>query len=74
MITKGMRLLFCLFVLTVATGGRVLAEEMKMGLNIGGKAPDFTLKNHDGELVALSSFKEKKWAVLAFFPKAMTPG
>ena len=45
-----------------------------MELNIGDKAPDFTLKNHDGELVTLSSSKEKKWAILAFFPKAKTPG
>lgn len=74
MINRKMRFLLCLFVLTVATSGRVPAEEMKMELNIGDKAPDFTLKNHDGELVTLSSSKEKKWAILAFFPKAKTPG
>ena len=42
-------------------------------LNIGDKAPDFTLPNQDEASVSLSDFKGKK-VVLWFFPKASTPG
>ena len=42
-------------------------------LNIGDKAPDFTLPNQDEQSVSLSDFKGKK-VVLWFFPKASTPG
>ena len=42
-------------------------------LNIGDKAPNFTLPNQDDESVSLSDFKGKK-VVLWFFPKASTPG
>ena len=42
-------------------------------LNIGDKAPDFTLPNQDEASVSLSDFTGKK-VVLWFFPKASTPG
>ena len=42
-------------------------------LNIGEKAPDFTLPNYNGDNVALSDFKGKN-IILWFFPKANTPG
>ena len=44
-----------------------------MALEIGKKAPDFTLLDQDGEKVKLSDFKGKK-VVVFFYPKAMTPG
>ena len=44
-----------------------------MLLNIGDKAPNFSLPNSNGELVSLSNFKGQK-VVLWFFPKASTPG
>ena len=44
-----------------------------MYLKIGDKAPDFTLKNHDGENVSLSDLHNSSF-VLWFFPKANTPG
>ena len=44
-----------------------------MLLNIGDKAPDFSLSDSNGEIVSLSDFKNKK-IVLWFFPKASTPG
>jgi peroxiredoxin len=43
-----------------------------MSLTIGQKAPDFTLKNSDGEDVSLADFKNKKNVVLLFFPLAFT--
>ena len=44
-----------------------------MLLNIGDKAPDFTLPDANGESDSLSDFKGKI-VVLWFFPKASTPG
>ena len=44
-----------------------------MLLNIGQKAPDFTLANKDGNSVSLSDFLGKK-VVLYFYPKDNTPG
>jgi peroxiredoxin len=42
-----------------------------MSLAVGQQAPDFKLKNSDGEEVILSSFRGKK-VVLVFFPFAFT--
>ena len=42
-------------------------------LNIGDKAPNFTLKNKDGAEVSLSDFIGKR-VVLYFYPKDNTPG
>jgi|TARA_B100001750_G_scaffold18395_1_gene12603 peroxiredoxin Q/BCP len=42
-------------------------------LEIGNKAPEFTLPDQDGNDVSLSDFAGKK-VVLWFFPKASTPG
>ncbi|MGN1060756.1 MAG: thioredoxin-dependent thiol peroxidase [Candidatus Coproplasma sp.] len=42
-------------------------------LQVGQKAPDFTLPDKDGNLVTLSSFVGKK-VVLYFYPKDNTPG
>ena len=44
-----------------------------MLLNIGDKAPNFSLPDSENELVSLSDFKGQK-VVLWFFPKASTPG
>ncbi|MBE6598169.1 MAG: thioredoxin-dependent thiol peroxidase [Ruminococcaceae bacterium] len=42
-------------------------------LEIGMKAPEFTLPDKDGSLVSLSDFRGKK-VVLYFYPKDNTPG
>jgi peroxiredoxin Q/BCP len=42
-------------------------------LNIGDKAPEFTLLDGNENSVSLSDFKGKK-VVLWFYPKASTPG
>jgi len=42
-------------------------------LNVGDKAPDFTLLDQDENLVSLSDYKDQK-IVIWFFPKASTPG
>ncbi len=46
------------------------AEELK----VGDKAPNFSLKATDGKTYSLADFKGKKGVVLAWFPKADTPG
>ena len=48
-------------------------EDEKTGLNVGDKAPSFSLKNTEGKTVKLSDFKGRKLA-LYFYPKDMTPG
>ncbi|MBP6218452.1 MAG: peroxiredoxin [Oligoflexales bacterium] len=45
-----------------------------MAIDLGSKAPLFSLKNQDGELVSLEANLQKKWTVLYFYPKADTPG
>jgi peroxiredoxin Q/BCP len=42
-------------------------------IEVGDKAPAFSLKNQDGETVKLSDFKGR-WVVLYFYPKDDTPG
>ena len=39
----------------------------------GDQAPDFSLANHAGEMVRLSSLRGR-WVVLFFYPKDATPG
>jgi peroxiredoxin len=39
-----------------------------MSVEVGQLAPDFTLKNHHGEEVTLSSYRGEKNVVLVFFP------
>ena len=41
---------------------------------VGSKAPDFTLQSSDGQTVSLGQFLGKRDLVLAWFPKAFTPG
>lgn len=42
-------------------------------LEVGAKAPEFTLLNQNGESVSLSAYKGKK-VIVYFYPAAMTPG
>ena len=42
-------------------------------LEVGTKAPDFTLLNQNGESVSLSDYQGKK-VILYFYPKDNTPG
>ena len=44
-----------------------------MAISVGSKAPDFELASHLGGRVRLSSFKDKKYVLVAFHPLAWTP-
>lgn len=41
---------------------------------VGNLAPNFKLKDQDGNDVEMKSFRNKKNVVVYFYPKAMTPG
>jgi thioredoxin-dependent peroxiredoxin len=43
-------------------------------LKVGDKAPDFTLLDSEGKPTNLSKLLERGPVILAFFPKAFTPG
>jgi len=43
-------------------------------LTPGAKAPDFSLQGSDGRRYALADFVGRQGVVLAWFPKAFTPG
>ncbi len=43
------------------------------GLEVGTVAPDFRLKNHEQQTVALSDYKGVKNVVLVFYPADFTP-
>jgi len=45
-----------------------------IALEVGDKAPDFSLEATDGKTYTLSQFKGKEAIVLAWFPKAYTKG
>lgn len=43
-------------------------------ITVGDMAPDFELKDKDGQVVRLSNFRGKQSVVLYFYPKDDTPG
>ena len=51
-----------------------LRKRRNIMIEVGERPPDFTLKSHAGEDVALASFKGDKWVVLHTFPLAFTGG
>ena len=56
--------------IALGRGQPAAAAELKPG----DKAPDFTLSASDGKTYKLSEFQGKRVVVLAWFPKAFTPG
>ncbi len=57
-----------LALLATAVGAR--AEDLAPGA----KAPEFALQGSDGRIYRLAEFTGKQGVVLAWFPKAFTPG
>src|SRR5436305_15338793 len=53
-------------------GGVAFAQDRAP--KVGDKAPEFALEGTDGKTYKLADFKGKKAVVLAWFPKADTPG
>ncbi len=63
------RLVLTAIVAVVALGGQIAAA-----LEVGDKAPDFSLQASDGMTYSLSQFVGQRPVVIAFFPKAFTGG
>ena len=63
------RVLLSAFIAVMAFGSQFVAA-----LEVGDKAPDFSLQASDGETYTLSQFAGDKPVVIAFFPKAFTGG
>jgi peroxiredoxin Q/BCP len=57
------------FVVLLAAGSVQAAD-----LSVGDKAPDFALAGSDGREHKLAEYLGKEAVVLAWFPKAFTPG
>ena len=43
-------------------------------LKVGDRAPDFVLPDQNGRIVKLADFLGRKSVILAFYPRASTPG
>ncbi len=51
-----------------------IAQLKAVELNVGQAAPNFTLPGSDGQTYHLADYRGKQVVVLAWFPKAFTPG
>jgi|TARA_B100000809_G_C15086784_1_gene511757 peroxiredoxin Q/BCP len=63
------RIFLSALVAVIALGGQIAAA-----LEVGDKAPNFSLQASDGKTYSLSQFQGEKPIVIAFFPKAFTGG
>ena len=52
----------------------VVAAQAAETLGRGDRAPEFSLRGSDGRTYTLSQFVGERGVVLAWFPKAFTPG
>ena len=60
--------------ITLAGGVLMLGTATAAELKVGDAAPDFTLPGSDGRTYKLADYRGKQPVVLAWFPKAFTPG
>jgi peroxiredoxin Q/BCP len=62
--------------LTLSAGAALLwaASISAAELKVGDQAPPFSLQGTDGKTHALADYRGKSWVVLAWFPRADTPG
>lgn len=68
-VTRLTRLALAALVAVMALGSQLAAA-----LEVGEKAPDFSLQASDGNTYSLSQFIGQRPVVIAFFPKAFTGG
>ena len=65
---------FSQLLLTALLTAVALGSQFAAALEVGDKAPDFSLPASDGKTYSLSQFAGDKPVVIAFFPKAFTGG
>jgi len=58
---------------TGTSGGPDSEYGEQNGLEVGTVAPDFRLKNHEQQTIALSDYKGVKNVILVFYPADFTP-
>ncbi len=63
-----------LFAVTLMLGVFMSDKAVGAELKVGDAAPDFSLVGSDGKTYELSSLKNKKAVVIAWYPKAFTGG
>ncbi len=63
-----------LSILGLLVGAVGFASVARAELKVGDKAPSFSMVGTDGKTYKLEDFKDKQAVVLAWFPKAKTPG
>lgn len=54
--------------------GALLVLALSAAPKVGDVAPDFTVRDIDGNVLELKTLVERHTVILAFFPKAFTPG
>jgi len=54
--------------------GIALALLLLQGAQAGSEAPDFKLRDQDNKEWHLGSLRGRGWVLVAYFPKAATPG
>lgn len=69
-----MKLMLAMSVTFLAIAAVAAFAQEATGLKEGDKAPPFMLKGSDGKEYSLEQFAGKQAVVLAWFPKADTPG
>ena len=73
MLSRSVR--FATMILLVGLMSCQTEKEQEMGkVKIGDVAPDFELKDKDGNLIRLSNYRGEKSVVVYFYPKDETPG
>jgi peroxiredoxin Q/BCP len=60
--------------LSVALAACLIGSNAGAELSVGDPAPAFSLPGSDGSTHSLARYRGKQGVVLAFFPKAFTPG
>ena len=69
-LTKCQRSLLVLGLILFAMLGKVCVSS---ALDVGDKAPEFTLPSTNGVDISLGEFRGKKWVFLEFFAAAFVP-
>ncbi len=62
------------FFALIAFAGALTMNSEAAELKKGDPAPNFELPGSDGKTYKLSNFKDKKFVVIAWYPKAFTGG